>query len=880
MAHTPSTWKGKKYLAVGRANGDIELWSFNGKYVLERNIPGPKGLSLETLVWSHQVELTAEDKELYETKEERNIAIKNLTSAPPRLFSAGTNGAIIEWSLSSSLPKKALDSYGGSIWKLSVNNANTTISAATDDGYIRLFDITDGGLTYTKNLEHTKNKILSLCWSEDDSKIFGGSDDGCIRCWDVFGGRIMNRMTANRDSDTITIVWDLIMLNGNILASGDSCGNDRTYLYASGVDNSVIQFRDFHNTKNSKKKFKSSAQPAESILSVTRWIEMGFKRSHSHDVKAISVQNYTGGTVVVSGGVDGQIIVYESRRISDSLPVHFPFFPTQNGVLSFSDVDRLMLMRESKDLKLWKIGQASSESQELAKILDNGTVLEKENDSEPIITIQPILASSIVCSSISPNGRWIALSDNEQVKLFRVLGNLDKTDSIYIKKVENFFNIPANLIKSLENLSKFAYKLYFTKDSRYLVIGTNELLLYVIEMIEDESEKKPGLPSEYKFSVSMVNCQHRAPFDTELKNSDCEAHVTSDNIHVFLKNSSFTLSQDSNLLSPKGFCSINSIASSYDSKYLASSDTSGHITISDLETMSVHSELPNYAIEFSSFPISLIFLENDDSKYNLAIVYSNNYIILWDVAKSSLSRWSVENPPSQFPEFLFSFNLRISNLTIDPSETGVLYAWGSNYVCKIDTNSPIGDLKLIRNVYNRNLVQNEIIADIKKYLLESSNTNSSQKRPSNTNSKKRMNKKDFYKKLARGQTSSRFIADFFDVPEDLPSIPKKTDEPSESDQIGDSKSKTDSHSESLQNADQKVEENLKRIKNGLLSNFLHAGVISESGDFNFSYTRRYQPIMGASFIGPNQLVIAERPEIDVIGILPPALIRKKFGANE
>ncbi|PVU84995.1 hypothetical protein BB560_007189, partial [Smittium megazygosporum] len=212
-------------MAVGRSNGDIELWNCVKGFSLERTIPGPTGVSLESMVWSHQTQLTKDDLEFYDTPQEQEEAIQSLKNTPPRLFSAGLNGAIIEWNISTMLPKAAVDSYGGAVWCMAVNNSQTTIAIGTDDGFIRLFDISNGNLEYSRSLGSIKRRILCICWSNDDSFVYCGSDDGCIRKWDVNSGRILSRMTAVKGKKAIPLVWSIIVLKDDTIVSGDSRGN-------------------------------------------------------------------------------------------------------------------------------------------------------------------------------------------------------------------------------------------------------------------------------------------------------------------------------------------------------------------------------------------------------------------------------------------------------------------------------------------------------------------------------------------------------------------------------------------------------------------------------------------------------------------------------
>lgn len=91
---TPSTVK-RIRLAVGRANGNIEIWDPTHNYRLEKTLPGGQDLSVESLVWAHQNVLTDIDED--STPEEVAKELEELLEQPPRLFSSGLNPYITEW---------------------------------------------------------------------------------------------------------------------------------------------------------------------------------------------------------------------------------------------------------------------------------------------------------------------------------------------------------------------------------------------------------------------------------------------------------------------------------------------------------------------------------------------------------------------------------------------------------------------------------------------------------------------------------------------------------------------------------------------------------------------------------------------------------------
>ena len=94
---TPSTVKETR-LAVGRADGSIEIWDPHNNFRFLKVIPGGKDLSVESLVWAHQsVVSDLGDDEDDQDPEEKTKELNELLAQPPRLFSSGLSPYIVEW---------------------------------------------------------------------------------------------------------------------------------------------------------------------------------------------------------------------------------------------------------------------------------------------------------------------------------------------------------------------------------------------------------------------------------------------------------------------------------------------------------------------------------------------------------------------------------------------------------------------------------------------------------------------------------------------------------------------------------------------------------------------------------------------------------------
>ena len=105
-----------------------------------------------------------------------------------RLFSAGHHARITEWDLGSLAEKRSVDSYGGAVWSLALNDAGTSLAVACEDGAVRLFEIQDDTLIYKKSLTGDKARILSVSWQPKSNFVVTGSAEGVIRRWNTVTG--------------------------------------------------------------------------------------------------------------------------------------------------------------------------------------------------------------------------------------------------------------------------------------------------------------------------------------------------------------------------------------------------------------------------------------------------------------------------------------------------------------------------------------------------------------------------------------------------------------------------------------------------------------------------------------------------------------------
>ena len=177
-------------LAVGRTNGDIEIWNVEHAWYCVKKIAGSGQSTIQVLIWA-------------------------LVDGTERLFSAGLNARIIEWDLVKLRPLHASDSYGGAVWCGVLSPTQDQFCVGCEDGSLRIFDIspTDGPV-YVRSVGRHDSRVLSLCWKSENQIVSGGADS-TISTWAVPSCQNTCRITVEVLSEP-TLVWAVTELaDGN-----------------------------------------------------------------------------------------------------------------------------------------------------------------------------------------------------------------------------------------------------------------------------------------------------------------------------------------------------------------------------------------------------------------------------------------------------------------------------------------------------------------------------------------------------------------------------------------------------------------------------------------------------------------------------------------
>lgn len=300
-------------LAIGRANGDIEIWNpSNGTWNQEMVMAGGKDRSVDGLVWVNEPD--------------QDLGDGRVVVGRSRLFSIGYTSAVTEWDLEKGVPKRHASGQHGDIWCMAAQppagpdadgQDSTKLIVGTIDGELVMYSIEDNDLRFQRVLLRSPTKkaqMVSITFQSRKIAIVGCSDS-TIRAYDITRGHMLRRMTLGSDlvgGSKDIIVWSVKCLPGGNIVSGDSTGqvciwDGKTYTQMQRMQSHKQDVLSLTVSSDGSSIF-SGGMDRRTILykqntgAGHRWAKVWGRRYHEHDVKCMA--SYESGpiSVVVSGG--------------------------------------------------------------------------------------------------------------------------------------------------------------------------------------------------------------------------------------------------------------------------------------------------------------------------------------------------------------------------------------------------------------------------------------------------------------------------------------------------------------------------------------------------------------------------------------------------
>jgi U3 small nucleolar RNA-associated protein 4 len=314
-------------LAIGRANGNIEIWNpARGEWIHETTFYGGKDRSIEGLAWIQEPD---------ESDGEGHLVPGQL-----RLFSIGYANTVTEWNLLSGLPLRNSGGNHGDVWCLAAqppweppkrhkkNDRNASTDKSTwrgqnivvgcADGTLAVLSTADNDLQFQKFLARPTSKkarVLSVTYKNREI-VVAGCADGTVGIYNVNTGSQIRNITLGpgaRGGPKDVLVWAVKVLpwNGNLVI-GDSTGEVKFYdgknytqltrLASHDADVLTLAVAGQSRLVFSGSMDRRSASYNTSDKPSSYWSKIVHSRYHEHDVKAMAVYEGWDMSVLVSGG--------------------------------------------------------------------------------------------------------------------------------------------------------------------------------------------------------------------------------------------------------------------------------------------------------------------------------------------------------------------------------------------------------------------------------------------------------------------------------------------------------------------------------------------------------------------------------------------------
>ncbi|TFK23110.1 U3 small nucleolar RNA-associated protein 4 [Coprinopsis marcescibilis] len=386
-----------------------------------------------------------------------------------------------------------------------------------------------------------------------DSWLVTGCSDSSLRKWDVKTGQLLERMGTDKVRGERTLVWSVGVLGDGTIVSGDSMGvvkfwdsrtctqlqsfqahnadvlclaisPEGTAVYTSGVDQKTVQFS----------LIKVQASTGASATKNVRWAQTSSKRMHSHDVRALAIwPPYTAippsfikqqhknrsyfpidvAPVLASGGLDMNLVLAPAALPSSSVvkvvnplntstvanfedAYHRRVAYSLDGRVQVAKAARLVSCIREAGITIWRISKKPSSAaldvsgedkmDEDQPGQDVPPAKESDSDKEPyaggwerVLEMELSVTSNIVVHRISDDGSWLAVSDAYETKLFKLRTGAD--GQVTPKRVKNFGAILQPHIPPLPQMrgalkpqfrGTGSLALQFTPDSSKLVLSS------------------------------------------------------------------------------------------------------------------------------------------------------------------------------------------------------------------------------------------------------------------------------------------------------------------------------------------------------------------------------------------------------------------------
>ncbi|KAI7134665.1 WD40 repeat-like protein, partial [Hortaea werneckii] len=335
-------------LAIGRSNGNIEIWNpQKGAWVQEAVFLGD-GKSIDGLAWTQDPDEVDGDG--------------NATPGQQRLFSIASSPNVAEWDLGTGMVKRRSTGNFSEVWcfasqprwkaqKKDEEARSQDLVAGCGDGALVLLSTADDDLQFKRNLARVSGKkARCMCITyQKPEVVVAGFADSMIRIYDTRNGSQLRQMslgTGLPGAPKTALVWQVKILPNGDIVSGDSNGEVRIWdgkHYAlsrrlTGHDSDCL---DLITSSDGKTIFSGSLDGKMAVYRQSAndggrnsWAKSSHRRMHNGEVKAMAAFDSSRMSVVISGGSDVTPVATPLREYGKENVRFLPTLPQEPQVTS------------------------------------------------------------------------------------------------------------------------------------------------------------------------------------------------------------------------------------------------------------------------------------------------------------------------------------------------------------------------------------------------------------------------------------------------------------------------------------------------------------------------------------------------------------------
>ncbi|KAK2767695.1 U3 small nucleolar RNA-associated protein [Arachnomyces sp. PD_36] len=492
-------------LAVGRANGDIEIWNpLRGAWFQETILRGGKDRSIEGLAWT-----------LDPSEDEGDGGGK--IPGKLRLFSVGYSSVVTEWDLQKGQPAQHSSGNYGEIWCLTAQPrwkatkrgkdgkllppaegeyTGQHLAAGCADGSIVILSTEDGELRYLKTMRPStkRARVLSITF-QDRNIIVAGYADSSIRLFDIRNGRLLRTMSLGKGpigGPKEILVWSVKCLPDGTIVSGDSTGEIRFW---DGKNYSIFQRLTGHQAdildiavSADGKSIVSGGADQRTVIyrpqdgggkgdQKRRWAELMHRRYHTHDVKTLAVYETKDISIVVSGGLDTTPIVLPLREYGNEHHRKLTSLP-QLPQLSSSPSSRYLMSWWDREVNIWHVTRGAAVQGDVQDGRQHrlaGKILFKGDEN-------------LTSAALSSDGKLLVASTVSEIKAFSLKQRMgDVTANLKVQKIE----VPSSLSAGGARL------ISISPDNQWLCVVRPNSDIYLANIVPaSSSAERPQISSK------------------------------------------------------------------------------------------------------------------------------------------------------------------------------------------------------------------------------------------------------------------------------------------------------------------------------------------------------------------------------------------------